>query len=75
MKHQLETEGRARRRAEELYLEEMQRRMRMEDVIGKLRKEKIQPVERKASPTRVYVSNASAKVAGDVGQTLTYTTR
>ena len=39
----------------------------MEEVIGKLRKEKIQSAERKASPTRVYVSNASAKVAGDVG--------
>ncbi|KAG0709005.1 hypothetical protein DFH29DRAFT_352720 [Suillus ampliporus] len=39
MKHQLEIECRARRRAEELYLEEMRKRIEMEEVIDKLQKE------------------------------------
>jgi hypothetical protein len=40
MKYQLEIECQARRRAEELYLEEMRKRIRMEEVVDRLQKEK-----------------------------------
>jgi len=49
MKHQLEIECQARKRAEELYIEEMRKRIRMEKVIDKLQKERMQIQEQDAS--------------------------
>lgn len=51
MKYQLEIQCQARKRAEELYLEEMRKRIGMEEIVDKLQKEKISTREQDASPT------------------------
>jgi hypothetical protein len=50
MKHQLEIECQARRRAEKLYLEEMRTRIRMEEVVDRLQKEKTQEQDESQPP-------------------------
>lgn len=66
MKHQLEIECQARKRAEELYIEEMRKRIRMEKIIDKLQKERMQIQERDAShlppPPPVPSVHASSEV-------------
>lgn len=82
MKHQLEIECQARKRAEELYIEEMRKRVRMEKVIDKLQKERMQIQEQDAShpPSTPPVPSvhASSEVArqqdGEAGPTSTDTT-
>ncbi|OJA10799.1 hypothetical protein AZE42_00301 [Rhizopogon vesiculosus] len=70
MKHQLEIECQARRRVEELYLEEMRKRIKMEEVIHKLQNERIQTRKQDASqtpPSQRPSVHASAEVAGQQG--------
>jgi hypothetical protein len=50
MKYQLEIECQARRRAEELYLEEMRKRIRMEEVVDRLQKEKTREQDESQPP-------------------------
>ncbi|OAX44753.1 hypothetical protein K503DRAFT_2761 [Rhizopogon vinicolor AM-OR11-026] len=67
MKHQLEIECQARRRIEELYLEEMRKRIKMEEVVHKLQNERIQTREQdtsQTSPSPLPSMHASAEVAG-----------
>jgi hypothetical protein len=50
MNRQLEIECQARKRAEELYLDEMRKRINMEKVVDRLQRERGQALEQGASP-------------------------
>lgn len=52
MNRQLEIECQARKRAEELYLDEMRRRIKMEEVVDRLQRERGQIREQDASPSQ-----------------------
>lgn len=52
MNRQLEIECQARKRAEELYLDEMRRRIKMEEVVDRLQRERGQTREQGASPSQ-----------------------
>ncbi|KAG1881814.1 hypothetical protein C8R48DRAFT_766791 [Suillus tomentosus] len=52
MNRQLEIECQARKRAEELYLDEMRRRIKMEEVVDRLQRERGQTREQSASPSQ-----------------------
>ncbi|KAG1757427.1 hypothetical protein EDB19DRAFT_2033573 [Suillus lakei] len=62
MNHQLEIECQARRRAEELYVEEMRKRIKLEEVVDKLQRECGQTREQGASqqPPSLHASSEEA---------------
>jgi hypothetical protein len=60
MNRQLEIERQARKRAEELYLDEMRKRIKMEKVVDRLQRERGQTPEQEASQQRPSSRAASA---------------
>jgi len=62
MKHQLEIECQARRRAEELYLEEMRKRIRVEEVVDRLQKERTREQDASQPPAAQSVPSVGARV-------------
>lgn len=62
MNRQLEIECQARKRAEELYLDEMRKRIKMEKVVDRLQRERGQTPEQEASQQRPSL-HASSRAA------------
>jgi hypothetical protein len=68
MNRQLEIECQARKRAEELYLDEMRKRIKMEKVVDRLQRERGQTPEQEASQQRPSLHSSAHASPEESGQ-------